>query len=401
MLPLRWPITLVAGLLIAGAWAGRKAHQAEEPPPPTPSEEPAAEPAVATAAPAPAPEQVHGGPLFPQGLPLAGLVLPEGLANPTAQACAACHGTQYDQWEGSAHATGWQGERWSQAVRDASQPEECQACHLPFTAQHTHRVVHQAEGQADALQHAVNPDWSPSLQREGVSCAACHLREGRVLGPRADARAPHPVAKSDDLGSPVLCAACHQLSWPDAEVAWYDTYGEWYRSPYREAGLRCQDCHMPPMAGLVTTGRFAAHAGHAMATDPSHAVSVLLELDSPVITRGAPYDLRLRVQNTGAGHAFPTGHPGKAYVIRAVVVDAEGEPLHDAFEHRLVREVQPEPPFALVSDSRIPARGELLLEHQATIPQKKPAGPSLLRVSILDERLEQPLLERTFPVTVE
>ena len=331
---------------------------------------------------------------------MATMELPEGLANPTAQGCAACHSDIVASWSQSAHALAWQGERFAQAVRDASQPEECQACHLPFAAQHPLRVVHRAEGAQDAPQHAANPDWNPSLHREGVTCAACHLREGHVIGPRADAAPPHPVAVSEELASPALCAACHQLSWPDAELAWYDTYGEWYRSPYREAGVRCQDCHMAPRAGLASTGRFAAHAGHAMAVDPSRAISILLELDSPVITRGAPYYLRIRLQSTGTGHAFPTGHPGKTYTVRAVVVDAQGAPLHEPFEHALVRQVQEEPPFALVEDSRLQARGELILEHEATIAVKKPSGPAVLRVSISDERQEQPLIERSFPVSV-
>ncbi len=403
MLPLRWPLTLVAALLIAGAWAGRKARQDAEPTPepveaPQPSPDESTPPAQTQVA--PSPDQVHGGPLFPKGLPMATLELPEGLANPTAQNCAACHGALHDQWASSAHATAWQGERWRQAVRDASSTEECQACHLPFAAQHALRVTHLAEGAADAPQHATNPDWSPSLQREGVTCAACHLREGRVLGPRGTGDAPHPVSQSADLASPTLCAACHQLQWPEAEIAWYDTYGEWYRSPYREAGVRCQDCHMAPQAGPVTTGRFASHPGHAVAADPSRAVSVLLELDSPNVTRGTPFFFRIRLQNTGAGHAFPTGQPGEGYLLRAVVVDTDGEAMHDPLEHTLVRKVQPEPPFALVEDTRIPARGELLLEHEATIPAKKPAGATLLRVTISDQGQELPLLTRSFPVTV-
>ena len=397
MLPLRWPLTIAAGVLIAGAWAGRKGHQAEDPPP-APEPTPVAQEPVAP--PTPSPDAVHQGPMFPEGLPMASIGLPEGLANPTAQGCAACHGSIVASWEASAHAQAWQGERYRQAVRDASQPEECQACHLPFAAQHPQRVIHHAEGLPDAPQHATNPDWSPSLQREGVTCAACHLRQGQVVGPRGDGAAPHPVAASADLGSPTLCAACHQLSWPESETAWYDTYGEWYRSPFREAGVGCQDCHMAPQAGPVTTGRFAAHAGHAMAVETSQAVSILLELDSPEITRGAPFAFRIRLQSTGTGHAFPTGHPGKTYIVRAAVVDAAGEPMHDPSEDALVRRVQEEPPFALVEDTRLPARGELLLEHEATIVVKKAPGPALLRVSIFDERQEQPLFERSFPVTI-
>ncbi len=261
-------------------------------------------------------------------------------------------------------------------------------------------MVRNTDGDPTAPEHAANTSWSPTLQREGVTCASCHLREGTVLGPRGSGAAPHPTAASAELASPALCAACHQLTWPDSELAWYDTYGEWYRSSYRDAGIRCQDCHMPPTAGSATTGHFAAHASHAMAVDHGRAVSVLLELESPELARGEPFGFTLRVQNTGAGHAFPTGQPGKAYLLRAVVVDAEGEELHDRLEHRLERTVQPEPPHALTADTRIPARGEISVEHETTIDQKKPAGPAALRVTIVAEQGERVLVERDFPVTV-
>jgi hypothetical protein len=400
MFALRWPIGIVLGLLVALGWGGWRDRDAPEPatePEPSGEAQPAEQP---QAEPPPAPDQVHNGPLFPEGLPMATLALPEGLANPTAQGCAACHGAIHDQWAGSAHASGWSGGHYTQTVALASEPETCLACHLPYAAQHPRRVVHHAEGDASAPQHAVNPDWNPTLQAEGVTCASCHLRDGQVLGPRASDQAPHPVSTSEALRSPTLCAACHQLDWPESELAWYDTYGEWYRSPYREAGVSCQDCHMPPQAGPVTTGRFASHAGHAMAVDPSRALSVLLDLDSPTVTRGQPYTLRLRLQNTGAGHAFPTGHPGKAITLRAAVHCDDGGPLHEPFTHELVRRAQQGPPFALLEDTRIPARGELTLEHEATIPHKKPSGACLLRVTFSDDLHEQTLFERAFPVTV-
>ena len=33
---------------------------------------------------------------------------------------------------------------------------------------------------------------------EGVTCAACHVREGKVLGTHAIDDAPHPVVVSDE-----------------------------------------------------------------------------------------------------------------------------------------------------------------------------------------------------------
>lgn len=403
ILPLRWPfLPLWAGLIAAAAWAGRRAREADPPPAAAVVPEEAAPEALAEPAPpaAPSPDAAPTGALFAGGLPLADLALPAGLANPTAQGCAACHAGIAAAWEHSAHARAWDGAAFVQAVRDASEPTACLACHLPFAAQHPRRVVALTDGQLSAPRHEINPAWSPTLQREGVTCAACHLRDGAVLGPRAVQGAPHPVTASAELASPALCASCHQLTWPGAEVAWYDTYGEWYRSPYREAGVRCQDCHMPQVAGSATTGRFAAHAAHALAPGPARAVSVLVDLPSPEIVRGETVTLRVRVQNTGAGHAFPTGQPGSRCAISAVVVDARGQPLHDPARLVLARTVGDAPPWALLSDTRIPARGEVVLEPSVTISQKKPAGPARLRVTISRDPGGTSLVERDFPVTV-
>jgi hypothetical protein len=402
ILAFRWPFLPVwASVVAAGAWAGKRARDpvpAEPPAPPV--EEPSLPAPPAPPAPPPSPDVAATGPLFAQGLPLAELVLPEGLANPTAQQCAACHGEILDAWAASGHATAWQGERWSQAVRDASEPTACLACHLPLAVQHPRRVVAMTEGQLDAPRHEPNPAWSPALQREGVTCAACHLREGRIVGPRASASAPHPVVANDALASPGLCAACHQLTWPGAATPWYDTYGEWYRSAYREAGIRCQDCHMPSTAGTPTIGRFAGHASHALALDPARAVSILVELGGAEVVRGEAFTFKVRVQNTGAGHAFPTGQPGHALYLTAVVVDAKGQPLHEPLQQVLARTVADAAPFALVQDTRIPPRGELSLEKTTTIPQKKPAGPARLRVTIAGDPKGAPLIERAFPLTV-
>ncbi len=399
MLTLRWPLFITVTLLVAGTWAGRRDRRAG--PEPAAAELPAAPkpPAADEPAPAPRPDQLHQGPLFPDGLPLSSLQLPEGLANPTAQGCAACHGEIQHHWEASAHATGWAEPAYGLALRAASEPGSCRSCHLPFLLQHPRLVLRETDDDPGSPEHAPNEAWSPSLQREGVTCASCHLREGKVLGPRGSGNAPHPTAQSTELASAGLCGTCHQLSWPDSELAWYDTYGEWYRSSYREAGVRCQDCHMPQRAGTATTGRFAAHASHALTIDASRAVSVLVELGGPELIRGQPFPVALRLQNTGAGHAFPTGQPGKAYVVQTLVIGSDGEPLQDPIEHRLERRVQPEPPHALIEDTRLPARGELSLQQEITLSQGEPAGPSQLRVRILDQDGAQ-LLFRDFPVTV-
>ncbi|MCP4514395.1 MAG: carboxypeptidase regulatory-like domain-containing protein, partial [Delftia sp.] len=41
-----------------------------------------------------------------------------------------------------------------------------------------------------------------------------------------------------------ICAPCHMGSWWG--VTAYNSFGEWFASPYREQGIECQDCHMRP-----------------------------------------------------------------------------------------------------------------------------------------------------------
>ena len=251
-------LALVA-LSAAGGWAARWRQEAKEPKAAEPEGaplgvEPELQPAEAVA-PDVAPRQA----LFPDGLPLEGLELPAGLANISAQQCNACHFAVHDAWAESALRSAWAGATFQQALRDASEPGFCQACHLPLVNQHPLLVESFAGGDLASPQHRPNPAWEPSLQAEGVTCAACHLRAGEIIGLRQPASAPHAVRVSADLASPSFCASCHQLSWPQASFPWYDTYGEWYASPYREAGVRCQDCHMPTVAGPVTAGRFAGH----------------------------------------------------------------------------------------------------------------------------------------------
>jgi hypothetical protein len=55
-----------------------------------------------------------------------------------------------------------------------------------------------------------NPDFDSGLQQEGVTCTACHLREGRILGVHGVTDAPHPVGKIDDPNT--VCVRCHVVS---------------------------------------------------------------------------------------------------------------------------------------------------------------------------------------------
>ncbi|MDP6933995.1 MAG: multiheme c-type cytochrome, partial [Myxococcota bacterium] len=283
-------------------------------------------------------------PLFDGDLPLAIEAVPEGLASISAQSCNACHFQAHDDWADSAHANTPRSEHWKEAMERAGQSTACSACHLPLVAQHDRLAAGYLDGDLSRPDFRDNPTWDPTLATEGVTCAACHVREGTIIGSNSGTDAPHPVTVSTELGSSEACAACHQLSWPGGEEPFYDTYGEWASSAYADAGVRCQDCHMPLQGGLATATRYQAQPSHGWNSSTARALTVQLELSEASIQRGQPLEVGLTVVNTGAGHAVPTGSPYKAYELRVVLVDAFDEPLTAPLTHRMAREVEDAPP---------------------------------------------------------
>ncbi len=346
-------------------------------------------PAEPAAPPAPA--------LFPDGVPVATPALPEGLANLSAQSCNACHFSIHDGWAASAHADAWSSPAFQQAIEAAGDNPVCLSCHLPLAAQQPSLVDTYEGGPLTTAVLKPNPAWDATLHVEGVTCAACHVRDGVVVGTRPAEGAPHPVAVSDELASPEFCATCHQLTWPGADQPFYDTWGEWSRSPFAAAGVRCQDCHMPPASGLVTAGRYAAAASHALPAEPARALSVLVKLPPGPAVRGQPLGFSVTAQNTGAGHAFPTGNPFRYAVLSATLLDGEGEVVGEPVSWRFAREVDPEPPFTTLSDTRLGAAEQRTLEGSLELPVSAAAGRGHLVVSLSiggpDAPGQDPILE--------
>ncbi len=280
----------------------------------------------------------------------------------------------------------------------------CRSCHLPLRSQHAQLAQGYHEGDAARPEMVSNESWDPTLMTEGVTCVTCHVRGGRVLSTRAVLAAPHPMAQSPELASSTMCATCHQLSWEGADQPIYDTFGEWSRSAYADAGVRCQDCHMPPVAGLATASRFAAMASHGLDADPARAVSILVDLEHDIVERGIAWPIRIRVQNTGAGHAIPTGSPFKKLRILATLVDAKGKKLAEPLQQDFGREIGEAPPWETLSDERILPGQEAIVQGEITVSQRKRAGSAVLEITmekiVGDEVVETTPLQ-SIPVSLQ
>lgn len=305
-------------------------------------------------------------PWFPT-LPMSQGTLPSGLANPTAQGCAACHPTEHEAWQAGGHA-GPPSAALLEAAARADSPS-CTACHLPLQVQ---RPQAGPFGFGPDMPLPTPQPFSATLWNEGVGCAACHVRDGAVLSTHpGDADAPHPLTFSATLGGSEGCATCHQLDLGGATV--YDTYGEWSRSPYADAGIGCSDCH-----GGATR--------HSPLVPGSVGVTVLVDLDRATITRGGdPLDVSIVLQNTGAGHAYPTGSPYRGVRLSAALVgpgvDRQDVPAEVApLAVDLARTL--DAAWATTSDTRLAPMASASFPWTPALPQDAPGGQWYLEVRL-------------------
>lgn len=380
-------------VLTVPAGAGRK----KRPPEPDP---------VTAPVPAPKAPKTKPIPLFPDALPIDPGPIPKGLANLTAQGCAGCHFDSHAGWADSRHAIGWRDPVLTTAWDSAGTPA-CQSCHLPLIAQQPHLVAHE-EGDVNAHTKGDNPAFNASLRIEGVTCAACHVREGKIVAARPPedvGKAPHPMAWSEDLAESSGCASCHQLQWPGSNAPFYDTFGEWKSSAYAKAGVSCVDCHGGPGAGGRTAG-----LDHAMPRGESRAVSLLLDMPGLEIVRGGdPVPLSITIQNTGAGHSFPTGSPFVGVQLQAWLEgppDKKGVPTRsDAFTHDFARTLGDAPPWNITADTRLASGATKTLETPLALDVNAPEGTWSLKVQLVrtvrGEPTEHVVIERDLPLSVQ
>jgi len=249
--------------------------------------------------------------------------------------CGSCHREIYRLWSGSAHAQALEDPVFLSAFRETVEREgegvsrTCLSCHAPLAA-----LLN-------------DPRLEAKLTWEGVSCDVCHSMTGVDLagstpkitydvgpvkrGPIRDAEsAAHQVAFSELHTTSLGCAGCHEWT-SRSGVPIMSTYSEWNQSSAAREGKPCQACHMAKTRAHVVDPRVqrVPHAevnlhdvpgGHSL--DQLHkALAVTIQ---PRRAAGTLH-LEVRLTNKGAGHAVPTGMPGRRVLLELVVRTGEGE----------------------------------------------------------------------------
>ena len=238
----------------------------------------------------------------------------------------------------------------------------CRSCHLPLGNQHHRIAAGFAGGDFTRPQMVENPIWDATLMAEGVTCAACHVRDGVVVSTRA-ARCPHPVAVSTapHIRDVRELPPAHLAGPTVPSTTPTENGGERLRS----AGISVRNATCP-QARCVGASRFAARPSHAF---PQTRIVGFRSL-RPRLSRGAAALLPVRpVQNTGAGHHIPTGSPFKTYRVSLSIEDGSGEPLTSSADLSSA-EPSAKRPWTTISDNRISPVGARVRARVRNLAEK-------------------------------
>jgi len=287
----------------------------------------------------------------------------------SAKQCQSCHPDQTEQWSHSRHASAWTNPVFAASIEPTLGKQWCMNCHAPLPQQ-----------QADLAEGGLG------LAAEGVNCAVCHLRDGKVLTsnkPSARALAQHAMRRDKRLSSSEFCAGCHEFDLIDVHArpdivptgnAAQSTHSEWAMSAYK-ADTPCQSCHMSE-----GSHRFPGAHDPTLLTAALSA-TVVRSTEQPGFAMGT-------VTSHAVGHATPSGDPFRRLELWICADPTCTEPLERRGYHRFFR-ADRDGNWRLAQDHSVPSpeRGPDA-SHSRLI--KVPDGPASwqLRYFYGDPKLE-------------
>ena len=277
-----------------------------------------------------------------------------GLTGIKARDCGSCHKAIYKEWSATTHAAALRDIQFQAELSKKDSPKWlCLNCHIPLQNQRAHKILGLRNN--DVFQPILepNPGFDPELQKEGVTCAACHIRPNLsgtgsvIIGPRGTGLAPHPVRK-DKKHLQNVCLRCHE---PQGErltpnlVCWFTPEAELHEARRRgkpAAEKSCVQCHMPRTRRLL-----AEDFPTPIRNSPGHhwvggGIPKFYEGYETLLKRGFKSALRVRVRNPrihsggaeirmdinlankGAGHYLPTGDPERHILAQLSLENTRG-----------------------------------------------------------------------------
>ncbi len=331
--------------------------------------------------------------------------VPEGLESLRAESCGTCHREIYEEWKSSIHAYAYRDPFFQAYWKKDGNIWICLNCHTPLENQQPTLIKEIPRGRVEKAVQEPNPRYDPEYQQEAITCAACHVRNGVILGPFDDSVAPHPTQFDPNFRTAQVCYRCHNVVSGPAQfyrVGPCGTYAE-YEGKYfmQERGFICQSCHMPEVdrpaadGGPIRRGRrHLWRGGH----DPDmirRAVAIQVKADPPSPQPGDRVRFTLTLINAGAGHKIPTGDPDRHFTVEFLVENGAGQVL-DRQVATMGRWILWQPAIVEVYDNRLlPLAGrDYTYEYRVPAGSERLTLKTRVRYHILTEGQHEMLREK-------
>lgn len=282
--------------------------------------------------------------------------VPAGLASLRAKDCGECHQAIYAEWQGSMHAKSYSSPFFSAYHKKDRHEISCLVCHTPLQNQ-LEKLVTYNKGDYQKPLFEENPGYDAELKKEGVTCAACHVRDGVVYGPYREDQlnAPHPVQYDARFQSEELCLQCHQVPARPFSLVRYgvcSTGEEFSESPWSEQGFICQDCHMEKVHRPLAKGSPARTV--RMHNWQGGYSKQQLQKAFAFSARREGKRIRVTISNSGAGHKVPTGDPDQ-YIELDFIWIAQGGAEKIVKHYKFKRQIVWQPVMFELYDNRLAA----------------------------------------------
>lgn len=192
---------------------------------------------------------------------------PEDFEEP--QACGKCHQRQMKGWQGSMHSVAFKDPvfqaEWALGFKatNGAALNDCGGCHTAIGITSGTVKFDPSLGKHGGF-------TAPKQAEYGVSCEVCHsvsgstakrtlngqpgnasieLNPGEIkYGPLKDAKSGYHETEYSELHTKAeFCGSCHNIFHSVNQFPIEHTYDEWKNSPYAQADIPCQDCHMVPV----------------------------------------------------------------------------------------------------------------------------------------------------------
>lgn len=307
-------------------------------------------------------------PVAPQGKPPESFSRLEASLEPSA--CGSCHRRQWEDWKTSLHAhamgPGIMGQLVDVQPTDISSLRDCTRCHAPL-----------AEQEASLIKQLRGKKSADALHKEGLVCAACHVRKNVRYGPPPATPKPgNEQPHNGFVGTPAFadgrfCATCHQFDKDGYALngkLLENTYAEWQASPYARQGKQCQSCHMPERRHLWR----GIH-------DPEMTRKGVTVETTPPAVRDGHVSARLTLTNSGTGHHFPT-YVTPRVLVQIYQASADGKPVTGTLQEKIIARQVTADLSEELADTRLAHGEQMALDY--LVPHHPDAQVIVMRVHV-------------------